>query len=348
MSSINAPIHSLALAATSWASAYDASGPPRVNAPVQVNPPNPRPNQFAFAAWVFLRGLAVVHLIAFASLWVQLEGLVGPNGLLPAANYFAAVREQYGTAAYSQLPTLCWVFGAGTFLHVLCGAGVVLALLLFAGVAPAVCLALLWAAYLSVNYAGQIFFHFQWDTLLLETTLLAVFFAPWKLLPLWRPFEPPPLARIALWWLLFRLMFLGGEVKLASGDPTWRDLTALTFHFETQPLPTPLAWFSHQLPAWWHRASCAGMFVIELVVPFFLFATRALRHNAALLLIAFMTAVALTGNYTFFNLLAIALCVSCLDDAWWRIVLPARLTQWRLFDRAPVSAPSLQIGRAHV
>ena len=297
-----------------------------MNAPVQENSPDPRRNQFAFAAWIFLRGVALVHLIAFISLWVQLEGLVGPHGLLPAANYFAAVREQYGTSVYARLPTLCWIFGTGTFLHVLCGAGVVLALLLFAGVAPAVCLALLWAAYLSLNYAGQIFFHFQWDTLLLETTLLAIFLAPWTLLPGWRAHEPPRAARVVLWWLLFRLMFLAGVVKLASGDPTWRDLTALTFHYETQPLPTPLAWFAHQLPTSWHRASCAGMFVLELVVPLFLFSIRTLRHNAALLLIAFMTAVALTGNYTFFNLLAIVLCLLCFDDAWWRAVLPRRFS----------------------
>jgi hypothetical protein len=284
--------------------------------------PAPRQNQFAFGTWLFLRLLAVVHLIAFISLWVQLDGLIGPRGMLPATEYFAAVRGQLGSAAYTQLPTLCWVFGADTFLHALCGAGVGLALLLFAGVAPAVCLVFLWAAYLSLNYAGQVFFHFQWDTLLLETTLLAIFVAPWSLLPWWRPHQPPAVARLLLVWLLFRLMFLAGVVKLASGDPTWRDLTALTFHYETQPLPTSLAWFAHQLPAWWHRGSCAGMFVIELLVPFFLFSIRPHRHNAAIILIAFMTAVALTGNYTFFNLLAIALCVPCLDDGWWHAVLP--------------------------
>jgi hypothetical protein len=310
-----------------------------------------RPHSFAFASWLFLRLLALVHLIAFLSFWVQLDGLVGPRGLLPAASYFNAVREQLGTAAYTQLPTLCWAFGAETFLHVLCGAGVALAGLLFAGVAPAPCLVLLWAAYLSLNYAGQMFFHFQWDTLLLETSLLAIFFAPWSLLPLWRPYEPPRIARLLLWWLLFRLMFLAGVVKLASGDPAWRDLSALAFHYETQPLPTPVAWFAHQLPAWWHRASCAGMFVMELVVPFFIFSTRPLRHNAALLLIAFMVAVALTGNYTFFNLLAIVLCIACLDDAWWHAVLPRRVApvdgiirnvsvtpQWQRFAVLPFAA----------
>ena len=300
-------------------------------------------NTFAVGAWLFLRLLAVVHLIAFVSLWVQLEGLIGPHGLLPAKPYFEAVHQQLGSAAVLQLPTLCWVFGSGPFLHVLCGAGVSLSLLLFAGVAPALCLGLLWAAYLSLNYAGQVFFHFQWDTLLLETTFLAIFFAPWSLLPRWRAFEPPPAARILLWWLLFRLMFLAGVVKLASGDSTWRNLSALTFHYETQPLPTPLAWFSHQLPAWWHRASCAGMFVLELFVPFFLFATRTLRHNAAILLVAFMAAVALTGNYTFFNLLAIALCVPCFDDTWWRAVRPARaLRVCPLLDPKPHLAPRWQ------
>jgi lipase maturation factor 1 len=278
-------------------------------------------NQFTLGSWAFLRLLAIVHLIAFVSFWVQLEGLVGPNGILPATRYFNAVRAQLGPRAFSQLPSLCWWFGTETFLHVLCGVGVVAALALVAGFAPPLCLFVLWAAYLSLNTAGQVFFNFQWDALLLETTLLAIFVAPWTVLPWWRIHKPPAVARWLLWWLLFRLMFFAGVVKLASGDPTWRDLTALTFHYETQPLPTPLAWYSHQLPAWWHRASCAGMFVIELLVPFFLFGPRTLRHNAALLLTGLMASVALTGNYTFFNLLAIALCLTCFDDAWWLTVL---------------------------
>ncbi len=288
--------------------------------PLPSPPPDPGRNRFAFASWLFLRLLASIHLIAFVSFWTQLDALVGPRGLLPATRYFAAVREQLGGSAFAQLPSLCWWFGTEKFPHVLCAAGVALALLLFAGVAPVFCLGLLWVAYLSLSCAGQIFFNFQWDALLLETTVLALLLAPWKMLPLWRPHEPPRFARLILWWLLFRLMFLAGVVKLASGDPTWRNLSALTFHYETQPLPTLLGWFAHQLPTWWHRASCAGMFVIELVVPFFLFAPRALRHNASLILAGLMVAIALTGNYTFFNLLAIALCLLCLDDAWWRAV----------------------------
>ena len=287
-----------------------------------------RENRFTFSAWFFLRLLGLIHLIAFVSLWTQLAGLVGPHGLLPAQTFFAAIHQQLGDRAWLAVPSLCWVFGAGKFLTVLCASGVALSLLVFAGIAPAACLALLWVCYLSLCGAGQIFFNFQWDALLLEATLLSIFLAPWSLLPLWQRFEPPRLARLLLWWLLFRLMFLSGMVKVTSGDPTWRTFTALTFHYETQPLPTSLAWFVHQFPVWFHRASCAGMFAIELVAPFLLFAPRAFRHRAALFIVALMVLIALTGNYTFFNFLTVALCALCLDDAWWSRLLSVGRDRW--------------------
>jgi lipase maturation factor 1 len=273
---------------------------------------------FAIGTSVFLRVLALVHAAAFLSAWVQIGGLIGPHGLLPADRFFGIVQERLGTReAVMELPSLCWFLGAGRFLHVLCGAGVALSALLFAGVAPAPCLALLWVCYLSLAGAGQIFFAFQWDNLLLETTLLAVFLAPWRLLPGWSAAEPP---RIALWllgWLLFRLMFLSGVVKLASGDPAWRHLSALSFHFQSQPLPTPLAWYANRLPRGVGRACCAAMFAIELAAPFALLAGRRLRHAAVLAMIALQVLIALTGNYAYFNLLCAALCLPWLDDRWW-------------------------------
>lgn len=154
---------------------------------------------------------------------------------------------------------------------------------------------------------------FQWDVLLLETGFLAIFFAPWPL-GLEKPREksaPPP--TVMLWlmrWLAFRLMFFSGVVKLTSGDPTWRNLTALQFHYQTQPLPNPVAWYAHQLPASIHKYSCAGMFGIELLLPFFIFVPwRLVRGVAAALVIAFQLAIVATGNYTFFNWLTIALCL---------------------------------------
>ncbi|HWL16352.1 MAG TPA: lipase maturation factor family protein [Opitutus sp.] len=277
----------------------------------------PARERYVFSAAVFLRLLAVTHAIAFVSLWVQLPGLIGPHGILPAGAYLRAVHDYLGADAYARLPTLGWIFGADTFLTVLCAVGVGAAALLFAGIAPTACLIVLWVCYLSLVNVGQAFLGFQWDALLLETTLLTIFLPRLTWRPRFHFGEPSGIARWLLRWLLFRLMLLSGIVKLSSGDPTWRNLTALDFHFETQPLPNPLAWWAHHASENVHRAACAGMFAIELIAPFFLFAPRPLRHNAALLLLALQLAIALTGNFAFFNLLTAALCLLNLDDAFW-------------------------------
>jgi hypothetical protein len=285
------------------------------------------PHSFTLGPRIFLRVLAVIHAVAFLSFWSQWRGLLGPHGLQPADAYLKAVHDYYGNSAYFQLPTLCWIFGANEFLPLLCAVGVALSLALFVGLAPALCLGLLWVAYLSLISAGQIFYSFQWDALLLETTLLALPLAPWTLRPGWKPIEPPRLARGLLGWLLARLMFLSGAVKLLSGDPTWRDLSALTFHFETQPLPTPVAWYVHQFSPRLLHAMGAVMFALELLAPVALFGPRVLRHAAAISLMLLQAIIVLTGNYTFFNFLTIALCLLCFDDAAWR----------RLLRRAPVA-----------
>ena len=272
--------------------------------------------QFSFGAAVFLRLLAVVYFVAFASLWWQLDGLIGPDGILPAQGYLDSVSRQLGANRFLYLPTLCWFFGGGVFLPIACAAGVLLAVALFLRFVSPVCLLGLWLLYLSLCGVGQVFLGYQWDALLLEIGLLAVFLVPWR----WRAprrYEPPAFARWLLWWLLFRLMFMSGFVKLASGDPAWRHGIALLYHFETQPLPTWIAWYAHQLPAWFQRVSCVVMFALELGAPFLLFGPRRLRLAAALGLIVFQLLIAITGNYTFFNLLTIALCLLFLDDAWW-------------------------------
>ncbi len=277
--------------------------------------PDLRRPGYAVAADVFLRVLAVVYFSAFLSFWWQLNGLVGPGGILPAQAWLDAVAQQT-PGAWWRLPTLCWIFGAGIFLHLLCGGGLLLSALLFLRRAQAPCLLLLWLGYLSLCGAGQVFLGYQWDNLLLETGLLAVLLAPWRVRPGPRA-EPPASARWLLGWLLLRLMFLSAWVKLTSGDPTWSGLTALTYHYQTQPLPTWLAWHAHHLPLWFQQASCLGMFIIEFVAPFLLFGPRRLRLAAVASLVALQTAIALTGNYTFFNLLTIALCLLRLDDRAW-------------------------------
>src|SRR3984957_11029046 len=266
----------------------------------------------------FLRLLGLVYLIAFWSFWSQVDGLIGREGILPVAPWLDELRNRFGTEAYRLFPTLCWFNASDSFLHFLCASGVVLSLLLILQIAPLFCLLLLWSIYLSLSVAGQLFMNFQWDYLLLEVGFLSIFLAPLRLLPS-RRYQSPlsPWALFLLRWLLFRLMFMSGMVKLTSGDDSWWNLTALKYHYETQPLPTPLSWWANQFPPWFQAFSTVAMFGIELGAPFLLFAPRRLRLVGDLGLLALQTLIALTGNYCFFNLLTAALCLLAVDDAVW-------------------------------
>lgn len=278
--------------------------------------------------WLFLRGLGLVYFTAFVSLWVQLDGLIGSRGILPAADFLSAVYAQLGVQSYIYLPTLFWLNAGDASLHLVCGGGVALSLLLVIGIAPGPVLLLLWVFYLSLTVAGQEFLAFQWDNLLLETGFLAIFFVPWQFWP--KLANESPSAPVWLWllrWLLFKLMFSSGAVKLLSGDPTWRDLTALNFHYETQPLPAWTSWYAHQLPAWFQKSSVVGMFAIELIVPFLIFAPRRLRLIGCAALVALQLFIILTGNFAFFNWLTIVLCLLLLDDAFLRRWLPRLAAQ---------------------
>jgi hypothetical protein len=284
---------------------------------------------------VFLRALGAVHVAAFASLAVQLRGLVGAHGILPAAPFLEGAFRQLGGLAVAQLPTLAWLSASDGALLAQAGAGVALGLALAAGVAPRACLVGLWVLYLSLSVVGQTFLYFQWDTLLLETTLVAALLAPAGLRPLSLgsrapASEPvPAVARWLVWSLVFKLMFLSGITKLASGDPSWADGTALAFHYETQPIPAPTSWLAHQLPAPVQRASLAFMWLAELVAPFAALAPprwRGARIAGCAVMVTLQIGIAATGSYGFFNLLTIVLCASLLDDDAWRRVLPRRWT----------------------
>jgi predicted DCC family thiol-disulfide oxidoreductase YuxK len=272
--------------------------------------------------WVrscFLRLLAITYLIAFVSLWPQIEGLISSRGVLPVKDGLKTLRQatvQYnGLERYHLFPTLSWLDSSDGFLHFQCAAGVVLSLLLLSGIAPAPCLFLLWLVYLSLATVGREFLAFQWDNLLLEAGFLAIFLAPLQILP-WKRIAGRP-SILVIWlfrWLLFRLMFESGWGKLLSGDPAWRHLTALTVHYQTQPLPTPLAWYVHQLPAWFQTLCTVLMFGIELIVPLLIWGPGRFRVFACAATILLQVIIFLTGNYGFFNLLAIAICIFLIDD----------------------------------
>ncbi|KRT65892.1 MAG: hypothetical protein XU11_C0017G0018 [Candidatus Dadabacteria bacterium CSP1-2] len=276
------------------------------------------PHSYVLTRWIFLRMLGVIYLIAFVSLWTQINGLVGSNGIIPVKDFLQVVREQIGLERYWLLPTLFWFNASDVFLQFLCGGGVFLSLLLILNLAPTAVLFLLWAFYLSLAAICREFLSFQWDALLLEIGFLAIFFAPLQLRP--RLYSKSPPSLIVLWLLrllLFKLIFSSGVLKLVSGDPTWRDFTALTYHYETQPLPTWISWYVDQLPLWFQKASVALMFAIELVAPFLIFAPRRLRFFGCGAIVALQLLIMATGNYCFFNLLTIALCILLLDDRFW-------------------------------
>jgi hypothetical protein len=282
------------------------------------------PSYFWARRW-FLRTLGVIYLIAFVSLWVQVDGLVGSNGMSPVNQFLSAVRGQVGPRAYGLLPTLCWFNSSDAFLHFLCGSGVFCSLLLIFGIAPAVLLVVLFVSYLSLTIAGQDFFSFQWDVLLLETGFISIFFAPWRLWPRRFSLRPgqaipatAPVSQAGLFllkFLLFKLMLMSGVVKLTSGDDSWWNLTALDYHYWSQPLPTVFGWWADKSPEWFKHFSVAFCLVVEIIVPFFIWAPRRLRLIAAGLLIFLQLAIAITGNYCFFNLLTIALCLLLIDDS---------------------------------
>jgi predicted DCC family thiol-disulfide oxidoreductase YuxK len=276
-----------------------------------------RPTYFWARRW-FLRVLGVIYLIAFVSLWVQVDGLVGSNGMSPVNQFLSAIRGQVGPSAYGLLPTLCWFNSSDAFLHFLCGSGVLCSLLLIFEIAPALLLVALFVLYLSLTIAGQDFFSFQWDVLLLETGFLSIFFAPWRLWPRSSPLARAQVSRVGLFLLkllLFKLMLMSGVVKLTSGDDSWWNLTALDYHYWSQPLPTVFGWWADKSPEWLKHFSVAFCLVVEIVVPFFIWAPRRPRLIAAGLVIFLQLAIAITGNYCFFNLLTIALCLLLIDDS---------------------------------
>ena len=293
-----------------------------------------RPQTYFWARRWFLRALGVIYLIAFVSLWVQVDGLIGSDGMSPLNQFLPAVRAQLGPNAYTLLPTLCWLDSSNAFLHLLCGGGVALSLLLIFGIAPALSLVALFVFYLSLTIAGQTFLSFQWDILLLETGFLSIFLAPWQLWPrellLWPRSAIPDTTSLVshaslflLKVLLFKLMLMSGVVKLTSGDDSWglvnhslhwRLLTALDYHYWSQPLPTVFAWWADKSSEWFKHFSVAFCLVGEIVVPFFIWAPRHPRLIAAGLLIFLQLVIAITGNYCFFNLLTIALCLLLIDD----------------------------------
>jgi len=273
---------------------------------------------FVISGALLLRAIGVVYLVALISLRGQIDGLIGSQGILPAQTYFDDFRSVFPTAASRlfTLPSIFWFSCSDAAMHAACNVGIVCAVLLILGVLPALNSLILWIIYLSFVIAGQMFLGYQWDALLLEAGFLAIFLSPLGLTPGRR--QPSRIVMFLFRWLLFRLMLLSGLVKLASGDVTWRRLSAMRFHYQTQPLPTWTSWYMQQQPVWFATFSTGLVLIIEIAAPMFIFATRRRRIASLILLVTLQLLIAATGNYGFFNLLALVLCLTLVDDAAWR------------------------------
>jgi hypothetical protein len=323
---------------------------------------------YVLCRFMVVRGVALVYLIAFLSLFLQIDGLFAQQGILPIAQFMDQTVRSYQPAGLqlNDLPTVFWISSSDSFLKGVCIAGMVSALAAAMGLWPGLMLIVCWLLYISFLSTGADFMSFQWDILLLEAGILAALWAPWAMasppLQNTKGADGPP-SLILLWllrWLLFRLMFMSGMCKLLSGDEAWSSLTALAYHYETQPLPTPLAWFCNLLPLWFHQLSCLLMFGIEIFCPFLIFGNKLSRRIAFGALAGLQVLILLSGNYTFFNLLSIILCFTLIEDSLWKRIFPVSLgaslenaatitnTKWQLVQKIMVLPMVAILGLANL
>jgi hypothetical protein len=298
---------------------------------------------YVLTRFFLLRLLGLVYFFAFVSAHRQIGPLVGPDGLLPADVFLDNVVRASGSRldAFRRLPTLLVWLGAGDgVLSLVTALGAGLSLVVLLGATNAIAQFCLWALYLSVARVGQIFYGYGWEIQLLETGFLAIFLCPLTSI---RPFSgPPPVVSMVLFrWLIVRIMLGAGLIKL-RGDPCWRDLTCLVYHYETQPIPSPLSPLLHALPRAMHTAGAVFNHFVELVAPFFAFGPRKARIVAGAAFVLFQVALIASGNLSFLNWLTIVPALACFDDDALARILPARLLRW--FEGKPPGDPS----RAHV
>ncbi len=286
--------------------------------------------------WLFLRALGLIFFSAFYSLLFQIRGLIGPLGLLPAGAYLHQVAQQLGGRAYWFVPTLYWLDANGHAMLLVTVAGLAASLALVFNLWPRGALAVCLLSYLSFVTAAQDFSSYQSDGMLLAAGFLALFFAPPGLRPGLGEEHPP--SRAALWLLLwewFRIYFESGVVKLGSGDPEWRHLTALDHYFSNGPLPNWIGWYAQQLPHALLAAAALGTLVVELGVVWMVFLPRRWRILCFFIVTPLQIGIILTANLAFINYLTLSLGVLLLDDrflhwAWAHVPWEWARGKWKL------------------
>jgi len=302
--------------------------------------PNAR-DGYWMTRFVILRWLGFVYAVAFLAAAKQIVPLIGSHGLLPVDSFLGRVQNVLGSpsAGFVRLPSLFWFAHSDAVLQLAAWIGFALSCLVVAGYANAIVMAVLWALYMSFVHVGQDWYGYGWEIQLLETGFLAIFLCP---LLDGRPFprRPPPV--VVLWlfrWLIFRLMLGAALIKL-HGDTCWHDLTALYYHFETQPIPNPLSRWFHFLPHWLLKTGVLFNYLAELIAPWFAFYPRVARRIAGVIIVLFQFTLILSGNLSLLNWLTIVPALACFDDGFWAKLLPRAL-----MNRATASAAAAQPSR---
>jgi lipase maturation factor 1 len=278
-----------------------------------------------FARWLFLRAMGLIYFSAFFALLFQVRGLIGSRGILPAADYLREASS-LGPLRFWYVPTLLWFSRTDHMLMAICWAGLIASIILVANVWPRAMLLISFVCFLSFVSAAQDFSGYQSDGMLLEAGFLSLFLAPAGVFPgLGFRQRPARAAMFLLLWEWFRIYFESGVVKLASGDPTWRNLTAMYEYYQNGPLPTWIGWYVQHLPSWFHVATAATTLLMELVLVWMAFLSRPWKIVCFFVVTAWQIVVISTANYTFLNYLVLSLAVFLVDDGFLERFLPRRL-----------------------
>ncbi|HJT16603.1 MAG TPA: lipase maturation factor family protein, partial [Thermoanaerobaculia bacterium] len=257
---------------------------------------------FLRGRWIWLRALGGIFFSAFYSLYFQIHGLNGPNGLLPVAPYLDAVKGAFGAKAYWYVPTLLWIDTSDRMLDIIVWAGLIASVFLIVNVWPRVSIAIAWICFLSFVTTAQDFSSYQSDGMLLEAGLLSIFFAPRGIWPGLGSDQPPSKASLfMLRWEWFRIYFESGLVKILSGEPQWRNLTAMDKYYENGPLPTWIGWYVQQWPHSFHAATAALTLIVELLVCWLVFFPKWSKRIAFIITTPLQIGIILTANYAFLN-----------------------------------------------
>jgi lipase maturation factor 1 len=289
--------------------------------------------------WIFLRLLAAIYFSAFFPLLFQIEGLNGPRGILPAHRFLVALQGAMGSLRYWYAPTLFWISSGSHTVMAVIWLGLAASIAALFNFWPRLSFLICFICFLSFVTAAQAFSNYQSDSMLLEAGFLVLFFAPGGVVPGLGITRPPSRAALfLLQWEWFRIYFESGIVKLLSGDPQWRNFTAMDEYYQNGPLPTWIGWYIEHLPHWFHAATVAGTLAMELAVVWMLFLPRRARLICFFIVTPWEIGVILTANYTFLNYLVLALGVLLLDDRSLHWLLPQRVRE-----ALPLTAPSITV-----